>query len=342
MSLRLSVHLYTILPAILSSPACQRRLALRADLGDGPPAQLGLGESMPQGSRQAGSGAGSRSRWRAARMPKHMEDTAMMPGRRSCMITGAADVGAGGGAAWAADTPIRYPDPHIKVLDPRFQPYVLGNAAIERLAGGCRFTEGPVWFGDGRYLLWSDIPNDRLVKWEEETGAISVFRRPAHYANGNTRDHQGRLLTCEMDAQRLPSTAYDGTITVLAESFEGKRLTSPNDVVVTSDGSIWFSDNGAGTRGHYLGHKAPWELPFRVYRLDPGTGALTVVVDDMRRPNGLAFSPDETRLYVVDTPGPGQRTIQVYDVVAQGTKVANRREFCSAEPGGKIGRASCR
>ena len=140
-----------------------------------------------------------------------------------------------------------------------------------------------------------------------------------------------------MDAQRLTRTEYDGTITVLADRFEGKRLTAPNDVVVKSDGSIWFSDNGAGTRGNYLGHKAPWELPFRVYRLDPGTGALTIAVDDMKRPNGLAFSPDETLLYVVDTPGPGQRTIQVYDVVDNGTKTANRREFCSAEPGGSDG-----
>jgi gluconolactonase len=141
-----------------------------------------------------------------------MEATAMMLGRRACMITGAAaaaDFSASGGAAWAAEPPIRYPDPNIKVLAPRFQQYVLGNAAIERLAGGCRFTEGPVWFGDGRYLLWSDIPNDRILKWEEETGAVSVFRRPAHYANGNTRDRQGRLLTCEMDAQRLTRTEYD-------------------------------------------------------------------------------------------------------------------------------------
>jgi len=292
------------------------------------PSYPGTEGAPPRGAHPAGAGAGSRSRWGAARRPTTMEDTVMMLDRRAFMLTG---------AAAAAETPIRYPDPNIKVLDPRFQPYVLNNAAIERLAGGCRFTEGPVWFGDGRYLLWSDIPNDRIVKWEEETGAVSVFRRPSHYANGNTRDCQGRLITCEMDTQRLTRTEYDGTITVLADRFEGKRLTAPNDVVVKSDGSIWFSDNGAGTRGNYLGHKAPWELPFRVYRLDPGTGVLTVVVDDMKRPNGLAFSPDETRLYVVDTPGPGQRTIQVYDVVDQGTKVANRREFCSAEPGGSDG-----
>jgi gluconolactonase len=236
-----------------------------------------------------------------------------------------------------AETPIRYPDPDIKVLDERFRKYVLGNAAIERIASGCRFTEGPVWFGDGRYLLWSDIPNDRIMKWEEETGAVSVFRRPSNYANGNTRDRQGRLVTCEMDAQRLTRTEYDGTITVLADKFEGKKLTAPNDVVVKSDGSIWFSDNGAGTRGNYLGHKGEWELPLRVYRLDPNTGAMTIVVADMKRPNGLAFSPDEKLLYVIDTPGPGQRTIQVYDVVDNGAKTANRREFCSAEPGGSDG-----
>jgi gluconolactonase len=185
--------------------------------------------------------------------------------------------------------------------------------------------------------VWSDIPNDRMMKWEEETGAVSLFRRPSHYANGNTRDRQGRLVTCEMDAQRLTRTENDGTITVLADTFDGKKLTGPNDVVVKSDGSVWFSDNGAGIRGNYLGHKATPELPYRVYRIDPATGETTVAVGDMRRPNGLAFSPDESRLYVVDTPGPGQRTIQVYDVVENGTKAINRREFCAAEPGGSDG-----
>src|SRR4029434_8637485 len=132
--------------------------------------------------------------------------------------------------------------------------------------------------------------------------------------NGNTRDRQGRLLTCEMDTQRLTRTEYDGTITVLSDRFEGKRLTAPNDVLVKSDVSIWFSDNGAGARGNYLGHKAPWELPFRVYRLAPETGALTIAVEDMKRPNGLAFSPDETFLYVLDPPCPGQRAIPRYRV----------------------------
>src|SRR6266567_8793356 len=181
-----------------------------------------------------------------------------------------------------------YPDPAIITLDPRFdavKPPM--NAAVERLYTGCRWSEGPVWFGEFRSLLWSDIPNNRILKWEEETGEVSVFRKPSNYANGNTRDRQGRLVTCEMDAQRLSRTEYDGTITVLAESFEGKRLHGPNDVVVKSDGSIWFSDNGAGTRGNYLGHKAPWELPLRVYRLDPASGQMTIAVGDMRRPNGL-------------------------------------------------------
>jgi len=250
----------------------------------------------------------------------------------------AAEFGSGAGASRAETSdPIRYPDPRLKVLDPRFQPLILGNAAIERIATGCRFNEGPVWFGDLRCLIWSDIPNDRMMKWEEETGAVSVLRKPSNYANGNTRDRQGRLVTCEMDTQRVTRTEHDGTVTVLADSFDGKKLTGPNDVVVKSDGSIWFSDNGAGIRGNYLGHKATPELPYRVYRLDPAASQLAIAVGDMKRPNGLAFSPDENLLYVVDTPGPMQRTIQVYDVVDNGTKTANRREFCSAEPGGSDG-----
>jgi gluconolactonase len=181
-------------------------------------------------------------------------------------------------------------------------------------------------------LLFSDIPNDRIMRWDEETGAVSVFRRPSNYANGNTRDRQGRLVTCEHDTQRLTRTEYDGSITVLAESFAGKRLTGPNDVVVKSDNSIWFSDNGAGTRGNYLGHAAPQELPFRVYRIDPRSGEISVAVGDMQRPNGLCFSPDESRLYVVDTPA-GDKTVHVYDVVENGTRLVNGRVFFNAMPG---------
>jgi gluconolactonase len=233
---------------------------------------------------------------------------------------------------WDSPFPIRYPDPDIVVVDKRFEHLVLGNAAIERIAGGCRFTEGAVWLGDTRQLLFSDIPNDRIMRWDEDTGTVSVFRRPSLYANGNTRDRQGRLITCEMGSRRLTRTEYDGSITVLAEAFEGTRLTGPNDVVVKSDGSIWFSDNGAGIRGHYLGHKASQELPFRVYRIDPATGVISIAVGDMQRPNGLAFSPDEKRLYVVDTPA-GPKTVHVYDIIDDGTKAVNGRLFYDQMPG---------
>ncbi len=233
---------------------------------------------------------------------------------------------------WTSAAPIRYPDPDFVTLDPRFERLMLGHAAIERIVDGCRFTEGPAWFGDTRQLLFSDIPNDRLMRWDEETGAVGLLRKPAGYPDGNTRDRQGRLITCELGTRKLTRTEHDGSVTVLAESFEGTRLTGPNDVIVKSDKSIWFSDNGAGIRGNYLGDKAPQELPFRVYRMDGVTGALTIAVGDMERPNGLCFSPDETRLYVVDTPG-GVKTTHVYDVSASGTEVSNGRVFFDATPG---------
>jgi gluconolactonase len=215
---------------------------------------------------------------------------------------------------WDTNSPIRYPDPDVLVLDKRFEHIKLGHAGIERIATGFRFTEGPAYFGGGRYLVFTDIPNDALIRWDEVSGAVVTLRNPAGYPDGNTRDRQGRLITCELGSRTLTRTEHDGTITVLASHFEGVQLTGPNDVVVKSDDSIWFSDNGAGIRGNYLGDKARAELPFRVYRLDPATGALTIAVGDMERPNGLCFSPDESRLYVVDTPG-GRRTTRVYDMV---------------------------
>lgn len=226
--------------------------------------------------------------------------------------------------------PIRYPDPDIRVLDPRFQHMVLGHAAIERIATGFRFTEGPAYFGDTRHLLFTDIPNDALLRWDELTNTTTTLRSPAGYPDGNTRDRQGRLITCELGSRTLTRTEHDGTVTTLASHFEGTRLTGPNDVVVKSDGSIWFSDNGAGIRGNYLGHKAPQEMPFRVYRLDPETRTLTIAVGDMQRPNGLCFSPDESRLYVVDTPA-GPKTTRVYDMVDG--HPTNGRLFFDATPG---------
>ena len=242
-----------------------------------------------------------------------------------------ASEGSGGVSRWASSAPVRYPDPDIVVLDPRFQQMVLGNAAIERIATGFRFTEGPVYYGDGRYLLFSDIPNDALLRWDEITGTVATLRQPAGNPDGNTRDRQGRLISCELGSRTLTRTEHDGTVTVLAASFEGTRLTGPNDVVVKSDGSIWFSDNGAGIRGNYLGDKAEQELPFRVYRLDPSSGALSIAIGDMERPNGLCFSPDERLLYVVESRGVPHRKILAYDVDPGGRGITNKRVLIDAE-----------
>ncbi len=234
-------------------------------------------------------------------------------------------------AGWR-DQP-RYPDPLVQVLDPRFQKYVIFSAAVERLYTGCRWSEGPVYFGDGRYLLWSDIPNNRILKWEEETGAVSAFRKPSNFGNGNTRDRQGRLITCE-HGRRVTRTEYDGSITVLMDSYQGKPLNSPNDVVVKSDGSIWFTDPPFGILGNYEGHKAESEVPMAVYRLDGATLEATVVADDVLGPNGLAFSPDESILYVVESRGVPNRKILAYDVAADGRTLSNKRVFIDAGPGG--------
>ncbi len=217
--------------------------------------------------------------------------------------------------------PVRIPDPSIQVVDPSFAKYRVNSAAVERLATGFRWAEGPAWFGDGRYLLWSDIPNNRIMRWDEETGAVSVFRKPSSYGNGNTRDRQGRLVTCEHDTRRVTRTEYDGSITVILDRWEGKPLNSPNDVVVKSDDSVWFTDPPFGILGNYEGHTASVELPTNVYRVDRN-GHASVVVGDIPRPNGLAFSPDESRLYVVVS-GRVPREIRVFDVV--GDKLQNGR-----------------
>src|SRR5437868_7152541 len=172
-----------------------------------------------------------------------------------------------------------YPDPAIHALDPRFEKYWLKLSAIERLTTGLRWAEGPVWFGDGRYLLCSDIPNNRILKWEEETGGVSIYRKPSNFANGHTRDRQGRLITCEHGGRRVTRTEYDGSITVLMDSFDGKRLNSPNDVVVKSDGSIWFTDPVFGLLGNYEGYKAESEIDANVYRVDGKTGKSSIVAE---------------------------------------------------------------
>ncbi len=225
-----------------------------------------------------------------------------------------------------------YPDPAIEIIDPSFAKYRHFAAGVERLATGTRWGEGPVWFGDGRFLLWSDIPNNRMLRWDEITGGVSDFRAPSNMANGNTRDGQGRLITCEHLGRRVTRTEYDGAITVLMDHWDGKRLNSPNDVIVKSDGSIWFTDPPFGLDSYYEGAVAEQELPTRVYRIDPH-GAVSIVTDDIPGANGLCFSSDETKLYLVDSTARPTRTIHVFDV-AGGTALQNGKVFIDAGPGG--------
>ncbi len=230
----------------------------------------------------------------------------------------------------------RYPDPDVITLDDRFNRYRLMNAAVERLFTGTRWGEGPVWFGDARQLLWSDIPNQRILRWDEETGAVSVFRKPSNHANGNTRDRQGRLITCEHGGRRVTRTEYDGTVTVIADAFEGKPLNSPNDVVVKSDGSIWFTDPPFGILGNYEGFKSDPDpdLGQNVYRVDAESGEITVVADTVLGPNGLAFSPDESILYIVESRGVPTRKILAFDVGEDGRTISNKRVLIDAGAGG--------
>ena len=247
---------------------------------------------------------------------------------------------AGAGAAAAAMTltrtalggwepSLRYPDPAVQILDPSFARYRVVQASVERLYTGARWSEGPVWVGDARCVLWSDIPNNRILRWDEVTGRTSVYRQPSNNSNGLARDRQGRLVTCEHNTRRLTRTEHDGTITVLIDKFDGKPLNSPNDVVVKSDDSIWFSDPSAASFDPYEGRVEKPELPTNVYRLDPKTGRATVVAGDIR-PNGLCFSPDEKTLYLADN-NPTPRVIRAYNVVDDGTKLANPRVAVSGD-----------
>lgn len=205
-----------------------------------------------------------------------------------------------------------------EILDDRFRACVNGNAHVEKLYEGTRWAEGPAWFAAGRYLVWSDIPNDRMLRWDDVTGAVAPFRQPAGCSNGNTIDRQGRLVTCEHGNRRVTRTEHDGSITVIADRFEGKRLNSPNDVVVRSDGSIWFTDPPYGIDSDYEGHKAEPEIDGNyVYRVDPDSGAIRIVADDFNRPNGIAFSLDERRLFVTDT-GLRPQVLRVFDVTDEG------------------------
>ncbi len=227
----------------------------------------------------------------------------------------------------------------FQAIEPEFSRFVLGNAPVRQLATGFDWTEGPVWFGDANCLLFSDIPSNRIMRWTPEVG-ISVYREPSNYANGHTRDRQGRLISCEHGGRRVTRTEPDGAITVIADSFNGKRLNSPNDVVVKSDGTIWFTDPHYGIMTDYEGYKAEQELPCYVYRVDPSDGGIEAVLTDFACPNGLAFSPDESRLYVADTgtmfDAEAERHIRVFDVASDG-KLTGGDVFHAISPGATDG-----
>ncbi|MCG5481539.1 MAG: SMP-30/gluconolactonase/LRE family protein [Ensifer alkalisoli] len=222
-----------------------------------------------------------------------------------------------------------------QIDDPRFAHLIVGSARLEELYSGCRWAEGPVWFSDANQLVWSDIPNERMLRWTPE-GGVSVFRQPSNFANGHTRDRQGRLISCEHGTRRVTRTEIDGSITTLAESFGGRRLNSPNDVVVRSDGTIWFTDPTYGILSDYEGYRAEPEQESRnVYRLDPVTGELAAVATDFNQPNGLAFSPDEAILYVADSGASHDdalpRHIRAFDVLDG--QLANGRVFSTIDNG---------
>lgn len=233
----------------------------------------------------------------------------------------------------------RYPDSHLEAakkgkpsFGPSGFPAFAGTMAVERVATGMRWAEGPVYFPAGRYVLFSDIPNNRIMRYSEDDGHLSVYRQPSLNSNGNTIDREGRLLTCEHSGRRVTRTEHDGSLTVIADKYNGKRLNSPNDVVVASDGSIWFTDPTYGIGGYYEGVKAdPEQEKHNVFRVDPRSGEITVVTDDFVEPNGITFSPDEKKLYIIDsgfTDSPDNPShIRVFDVDVGSGKVRNGKVF---------------
>jgi gluconolactonase len=235
---------------------------------------------------------------------------------------------------WDEPASAPYPDPAVEVFDPRFVDLIAGPNGLIRIATGQKFTEGPVYFADQRRLIWSDIPADKLYVYNELTCRTSVLRAPSGHANGNSRDWQGRLLTCEQGARRVTRTEYDGTITVIADSFEGKKLNSPNGIVAKKDGTLWFTDPTYGILLEHQGYaKAEPELPSNVYLFDPKSGKLSVAAGDFNQPNGLCFSPDEKKLYITDTgigafaaKGPQHSWIRVFDV-GDDNKLTNSEVF---------------
>src|SRR5216684_2600306 len=236
---------------------------------------------------------------------------------------------------WSGQQPIQYPDPDVIALDPRFRRYIAGNTTMRRHFTGTLWAEGPAWNGVGRYLMWSDIPNNVQMRWIEDDGRVTVFRNPSGYSNGNTFDFEGRELSCEHGGRRVVRYEPNGAITVIADKFQGKRLNSPNDIVVHPDGSIWFTDPPYGILGNYEGQQAKPELKEAVYRVDAKTAKIEMVSDAFDKPNGICFSPDYKKLYVCDTGAP--KDIQVFDVVDN--RLRNQTLFTDMKLGGKPGLA---
>jgi gluconolactonase len=234
---------------------------------------------------------------------------------------------------WSGREPLRYTDPDLIVLDKRFEKYVIGNTPLQRIWTGAMWAEGPAWNGVGRYLLWSDIPSNRQIRWMEEDGHTSVFRAPSDYSNGNTFDFEGRQISCEHAGRRVARYEHNGQVTALAERYNGKPLNSPNDVVVHPDGGVWFTDPPYGILGNYEGFKATSELKNAVYRVDPHTARVEMVTDQFDGPNGLCFSPDYKKIYICDTGAP--RNVQVFDL--DGVKLRNGRVFTDMKLGEKSG-----
>jgi gluconolactonase len=227
--------------------------------------------------------------------------------------------------------PVRYPEPDVIALENSFKKIKIGNASIERLHTGMRWAEGPAWSGQGQYLMWSDIPNDVQMRYLPDDGHVSVLRKPAQFSNGNTFDREGRQLSCEHGTRRVVRYEANGEVTVLAEKFDGKPFNAPNDIVVTPDGAIWFTDPGYGALFEYEGKKQPLEQKEAVYRIDPATAKVEKVTDEIFKPNGLCFSPDYKKLYIADTGSShykeAPKNIKVWDV--DGAKLKNGQEYCS-------------
>ena len=257
--------------------------------------------------------------------------------RRGFLLTGSAVAAAQAPRDWSGRNPVRYPDPDLLALDKRFNKYKIGNTPIQRLHTGMLWAEGPAWNGAGKFLVWSDIPNNVQMRWLEDDGHVSVMRKTAHNSNGNTFDWEGRQISCEHGSRTVARYEHNGARTVLADKFGGKRLNAPNDVVVAPDGAIWFTDPGYGALLNYEGNVGQLEIKEAVYRLDK-TGKLDKVADEPFKPNGICFSPDYKKLYVADTGSThyekAPKNIMMWDV-ADGKSLRNGRQFCSMDLAGK-------